>query len=78
MSPACGPMLSTLPKMTSSTAPGSIPVRSTSALMECAPRSAGWTCESPPPRRPTGVRTASMMYASAMVSVLLFDVLFDC
>ena len=31
------------PKITSSTAPGSTPVRSTSALMTWAPRSAGWT-----------------------------------
>ena len=46
MSPACGPTVSTLPKTTSSTAPGSMPVRSMSALIECAPRSAGWTVAS--------------------------------
>ena len=40
---------------------GSMPVRSMSALIACAPRSAGCTLLSPPPRRPTGVRTASMM-----------------
>ena len=43
-----GPMLSTLPNTTSSTAAGSTPVRSISALIEWAPRSAGWTCDSPP------------------------------
>src|SRR5262245_37773923 len=65
MSPACGPTVSTHPKITSSTAAGSTPDRSISALIEAAPRSAGWTPASPPPRRPTGVRTASTMYASA-------------
>src|SRR5262245_22841285 len=68
MSPACGPSWSTQPKMTSSTTMGSIPVRSTSDVMTCAPRSAGCTCASPPPRLPTGVRTASTMYASGMVT----------
>ena len=66
MSPAWGPMVSTQPKITSSTALGSTPVRSINALSEWAPRSAGWTWASPPPRRPTGARTASTMYASAM------------
>ena len=46
MSPACGPIVSTQPKTTSSTAAGSMPVRSTSALIECAPRSAGCTAAS--------------------------------
>ena len=47
MSPACGPIVSQQPKITSSTAPGSTPVRSTSALSTCAPRSAGWTRDEP-------------------------------
>ena len=41
------------------------PVRGTSALSAWAPRSAGCTADRPPPRRPTGVRTASTMNASA-------------
>jgi hypothetical protein len=61
MSPACEPMVSTQPKITSSTRPGSMSVRPTSALSTCAPRSAECTRESPPPRLPTGVRTASTM-----------------
>jgi hypothetical protein len=65
MSPACGPIVSTQPNTTSSTASGSTPVRSSSARMTCAPRSAGWAPARPPPRRPTGVRTASTRYASA-------------
>ncbi len=60
-SPAWPPIESTLPNTTSSTAAGSMPVRSTSARRLWAPRSAGWTPASPPPRRPTGVRTASTM-----------------
>ncbi len=61
MSPACGPMASRQPMTTSSTAPGSMPVRSISALRVIAPRSAGWIPASEPFRLPTGVRTASMM-----------------
>lgn len=61
MSPACGPTVSRQPKTTSSTAAGSTPDRSTSAFRTCAPRSAGWTADRPPFRRPTGVRTASTM-----------------
>jgi hypothetical protein len=61
MSPALGPRASVQPKMTSSTAMGSTPVRSSNAMMTCAPRSAGCASASPPPRLPTGVRTASMM-----------------
>ena len=61
MSPACGPTVSRQPKTTSSTAAGSTPERATSAFSTCAPRSAGWTAVRPPPRRPTGVRTASTM-----------------
>src|SRR5580704_7163415 len=65
MSPACGPRVSTQPNTTSSTASGSTPVRASSARMTCAPRSAGCARARPPPRRPTGVRTASTRYASA-------------
>ncbi len=63
-SPACGPMVSTQPRMTSSTSIGSTwGTRSNSALITCPPRSAGCVPASAPPRLPTGVRTASMMYA---------------
>ena len=61
MSPAWGPIVSTQPKMTSSTAAGSMPVRSTSPEIAWAPRSAGCALASPPPFLPTGVRTASTM-----------------
>ena len=61
MSPACGPSCATHPMITSSTAEGSIPVRSTSSRRTCAPRSAGWTAASAPLRVPTGVRTAPTM-----------------
>src|SRR5580698_9236211 len=67
MSPACGPTVSTQPNTTSSTAPGSRPTRSTSAVRTDAPRSAGWMAASPPPRLPTGLRTASTMNASGML-----------
>jgi len=49
-----------------STAAGSIPVRSIRARMLWAPRSAGCSPDRPPPRLPTGVRTASTMKASVM------------
>src|SRR3954469_14931760 len=51
--------------------PGSTPVRSTSARSTCAPRSAGWTADSPPPRRPTGERTAPTTNASPISGLLL-------
>ena len=66
MSPACPPTVSTQPNTTSSTAPGSMPLRSTSDVRAWAPRSAGWIWLSDPLRRPTGVRTASTMKASGM------------
>src|SRR5207237_739840 len=68
ISPAWGPMASTQPNTTSSTTAGSTPVRSTRARSTWAPRSAGWTWLSPPPRLPTGVRTASTMYASGIAT----------
>src|ERR1700722_3551204 len=61
---ACGPTWLTHPRMTSSTRAGSIPVRSTRARSAWAARSAAWTPDRPPPRRPTGVRTAPTMNAS--------------
>src|SRR3954447_7168061 len=67
MSPACGPIVSTHPKITSDTTAGSTGTRSNSARRTCAPRSPGCTADTPPPRRPTGVRTASTMKASATV-----------
>ena len=63
-SPAWEPMVSQQPRITSSTAPGSTPVRVISALIECAARSAECTAASAPPRLPTGERTASTMKAS--------------
>ena len=65
MSPACGPMVSTQPKMTSSTARGSI-LRALDERLEHvrARGRPGAPCESPPFRLPTGVRTASTMNAS--------------
>src|SRR5579875_584930 len=63
MSIAWGPICETQPMITSSTAAGSTPVRETSSASTCAARSTGWTEDSPPFRRPTGVRTAPTMYA---------------
>src|ERR1700754_1922420 len=65
-------MVSMQPNTTSSTVSGSNELRSTNALITCAPRSAGWTAAKPPLRFPTGVRTASTMKALAM------DVSFRC
>ena len=63
--PDCSPTCCTHPAMTSSTAPGSTPVRSTRAVNTCARRSTGWASESTPPGRPlpNGVRTTSTTYA---------------
>ena len=63
---ACAPIWPTQPQMTSSTSAGSMPVRSTRPRSTWAPRSTGCTWLSPPPKRPIGVRTPSMMYASVM------------
>src|SRR5207245_6473341 len=52
------------PSVTSSVARGSIPVRSTTALIGIAARSSARTCASAPPCFPTGVRSAAQMYAS--------------
>ena len=55
----CSPTWLTQPTMTSSTAAGSMWVRSTMALMTSPPRSAGCQFLSAPPRRPPAVRNAS-------------------
>src|SRR5882757_7110504 len=66
MLPACPPMASTQPAITSSTAAGSTSVRSSSPRHDRAPRSTGCVPASAPPRLPTAVRTASTMYASGI------------
>ncbi len=62
----CSPTLLTQPVTTWPIAAGSMPERSTSADCAAARRSAGWTLDRPPPRRPTGVRTASTITTSVM------------
>src|SRR6266516_1126188 len=52
------------PRMTSSIDAGSIPERSTTALMGTAARSSGRTVARDPPCLPTGVRKATLTYAS--------------
>src|SRR5438132_9730238 len=59
------------PRITSSIARGSIPVRSTTALIGTAARSSARTCASAPPCFPTGVRSAAQMYASRSTIPLL-------
>src|SRR2546427_269442 len=59
------------PRITSSIAPGSIRVRSTTALIGTAARSSARTCASAPPCFPTGVRSAAQMYASRSTIPLL-------
>src|SRR6185436_4587432 len=73
MLPACGPIASTQPAITSSTAPGSTSTRSNRPRHAAAPRSTGCTPASDPLRLPTAVRTASMTYASedTVMSVFL-------
>ena len=65
MLPACGPIASTQPAMTSSTAPRVDVDALEQAAPPAAPRSTGCTPASDPLRLPTAVRTASMTYASA-------------
>src|SRR6201990_1350998 len=64
MFPACGPIASTQPAITSSTAPGSTSTRPNRPRHAAAPRSTGCTPASDPLRLPTAVRTASTTYAS--------------
>jgi hypothetical protein len=54
----CSPAWVTQPMMTSSIAAGSMPAESTSASRTLAARSAGWTVDNRPLRRPPGRRTA--------------------
>src|SRR6476646_8112217 len=63
MFPACGPIASTQPAITSSTAPGSTSTRPNRPRHAAAPRSTGCTPASDPLRLPTAVRTASTTYA---------------
>jgi hypothetical protein len=58
---ACSPTWLTQPPTTWPTWAGSMPLRSTTAFWTRPRRSAGCTDDSPPPRRPIGVRTASTM-----------------
>src|SRR5215218_2330602 len=64
----CSPTWLTQPQKTSSTTAGSMPDRSARASSTCADRSTACTPDSPPPRLPTGVRTAAQMTASRMGS----------
>src|SRR5262245_53264059 len=66
MLPACGPIASTHPAMTSSTATGPTSTRSNRPRHAAAPRSTGCTPARDPLRLPTAVRTASTTYASGM------------
>src|SRR5829696_1363161 len=62
----CSPTWLTQPVTTCSTARGSIPERVTTSLSAVASRSAGWTVDRSPFRRPIGVRAASTITTSAM------------
>ena len=63
----CSPTWLTQPPTTWPTSAGSMPVRARPAPAgRSASRSAGWTVDSPPPRRPTGVRTASTITTLVM------------
>src|ERR1700747_821495 len=66
MLPACPPMASTQPAITSSTAAGSTSTRSGNPRRPRAPRATGCIPASAPLRLPTAVRTASMTYASGI------------
>src|ERR1700710_353311 len=69
----CSPTWLTQPQKTSSTTAGSMPVRSASAWSTMAERSTACTPDRPPPRLPTGVRTAAQMTASRMERLLVDD-----
>src|SRR5436309_12591256 len=55
------PAWRTCPMITYCGSPGSTPMRSSAALMTCAPRSVALYCARPPPSLPNGVRTALTM-----------------
>src|SRR5688572_6974272 len=67
----CSPTWLTQPQKTSSTTAGSRPERSARAFRTWAERSTACTPDSPPPRLPTGVRTAAQMTASRMDPLLV-------
>src|SRR6516164_7962377 len=62
------PIWDTQPQMTSSTRAGSSPARLAISVSTSADRSTGCTPASPPPRLPTGVRTASTITASRIAA----------
>src|SRR5277367_4061428 len=62
------PTWPTQPQITSSTIAGSMPVRCASARSTSADRSAACAVDSPPPRLPTAVLTASTTTASRAIS----------
>ena len=62
------PTWPTQPQITSSTTAGSMPVRCASARSTSADRSAACAVDSPPPRLPTAVLTASTTTASRAIS----------
>ena len=62
----CSPTWLTQPVTTCSTSAGSMPERPTTSLSATPSRSTGWTVDSSPFRRPTGVRTASTITTSAI------------
>ena len=64
----CSPTWSRQPTITSSTSAGSIPARATTSPSTSASRSAGCHPASIPLRRPIGVRTASTMNASRLMT----------
>jgi hypothetical protein len=64
----CSPTWLTHPATIWPTSAGSMPERPTSSLAAVASSSAGCTVDSPPLRRPMGVRTASTMTTSGMGS----------
>src|SRR3954469_19400215 len=64
----CSPTWLTHPPTTWPISAGSIPDRSITASCTAASSSAGWTLDRPPPRRPTGVRSASTITTSVMAA----------
>src|SRR3954471_20098446 len=64
----CSPPWLTHPPTTCPISAGSMPDRSITAFWTSASSSAGWTLDRPPPRRPTGVRSASTITTSVMAA----------
>src|SRR5712692_2827130 len=67
----CSPAWLTQPVTTCSTTAGSMPDRAISDSRTAPSRSAGCLVERPPPRRPMGLRTASMTTTSVMRAAYL-------